>query len=336
MFKMLTGKRPPEATMILNEGFPKGELTGTGVSWPTANVVEKAMASVRRERYQSIDAFIRSLGGRNAAAEEGTTIEEADSPYSQPTPSYQPQAEDDPKSSAEAEAEYEIVPELPWWRRWWKQTVAVAAIAIVLIIIVLSCIHKISTPDGYINGHGYVDLGLPSGTKWATCNIGASSPEEYGNYYAWGETTIKSSYDSNNSRTYGKDKSELRSSGIIDGNGNLTPAYDAARANWGGSWRMPTNAEFKELFFECSWAWTTQGGKNGYRVTGPNGKTIFLPCARWRSGTSLDYAGESGCYWSSTPGDDSNSAYHFFFGSGYRDVDWGYRYGGLSVRPVSD
>ena len=183
------------------------------------------------------------------------------------------------------------------------------------------------TITGTINGHDYVDLGLPSGTKWATCNIGANAPEGYGNYYAWGETTTKSSYTEGNSRTYGVSMNDI--------SGNAT--YDAARANWGSTWRMPTEAEMQELENNCTWTWTTQSGVNGYRVTGPNGNSIFLPAAGCCRGTSRDYVGGYGNYWSSTPYEsDDNYACDLFFGSVNHYVGWSYRYFGYSVRPVSD
>ena len=179
-----------------------------------------------------------------------------------------------------------------------------------------------------INGHEYVDLGLPSGLKWATCNVGASSPEDYGNYYAWGETTTKDSYSSSNSLTYGK------TMGDISGDAQ----YDAATANWGGSWRMPTYDEMNELRNNCTWTWTTQDGVNGYKVTSEtNGNHIFLPAAGYRYGSSLYNAGEYGYYWSSTPYEyDSRHAWGLFFYSSGQGMNYDTRYYGLSVRPVTE
>ncbi len=177
------------------------------------------------------------------------------------------------------------------------------------------------------NGHEYVDLGLPSGLKWATCNVGASSPSEYGDYYAWGETSTKSEYTRSNSKTYGDS-----SYGNIGGNYST----DAARANWGGTWRLPSESECEELKDCCTWTWTTQGGSNGYKVKGPNGNTIFLPAAGYRLSTSLYLAGEWGDCWSSTPYSGSYGAYSLGFNSSGRVVDWNYRYYGRSVRPVSE
>ena len=177
--------------------------------------------------------------------------------------------------------------------------------------------------QGSHNGYEWVDLGLS--VKWATCNVGASSPSDYGDYYAWGETSTKSSYTEENSSTFGK------SMGNIGGNSS----YDVARYRWGGSWRMPTKAELEELETKCTWTWTTQGGHNGYKVTGKNGKSIFLPAAGWRNGTSPDSVGEYGNYWSSSSDEgDAYDAYDLYFYSSYHDVAWSGRYYGFSVRPV--
>ena len=178
---------------------------------------------------------------------------------------------------------------------------------------------------GTLNGHEWVDMGLS--VRWATCNVGALSPSDYGNYYAWGETMTKSSYEEDNSRTY------KMSMGDISGN----PSYDAATANWGDGWRMPTKEEFEELEGKCDWQWTTRGGHNGYDVTGPNGNSIFLPAAGWRLGESLYDAGGLGYYWSSTPdGGGAQDACVLLFVSGNFFVGCSSHEGGRSVRPVSD
>ena len=184
-------------------------------------------------------------------------------------------------------------------------------------------------PDGEIAGYYYVDLGLPSGVKWATCNVGASSPEDYGDYFAWGETSPKAEYTWENSVTFGDQMSD------ISGNAQ----YDAATANWGGSWRMPTNDEMQELVDHCEWEWTEVNGVNGSRVIGPNGSCIFLPAAGARGGSSLYDDGDHGYYWSSTPDDggDDNSAFYLGFDNGYGLVFWyGNRYDGMTVRPISE
>ena len=175
-----------------------------------------------------------------------------------------------------------------------------------------------------INGYEYVDLGLPSGLKWATCNVGATTPEDYGNYYAWGETSTKSSYTFDNSKTFGKTMND------ISGNAQ----YDAATANWGGSWRMPTEEELSELVDLCTWVWITQNGVNGNKVIGLNGNSIFLPAAGFRVGSSFSRAGEYGDYWGSTP-EGEIKACAFSSDSGLLGVNSYYRLDGLPIRPVS-
>ena len=199
----------------------------------------------------------------------------------------------------------------------------------VCLFMTLICMMMVSFKpdgsDGKHEGHEYVDLGLS--VKWATCNVGATSPEDYGDYFAWGETETKSTYTEGNSKTNGK------SMGDIAGNSS----YDAARANWGGDWRMPTKVEMQELIDKCNWKWTTQNGVKGYKVTGPNGNSIFLPAAGRRYRSSLYLAGRFGGYWSSTPNDFIFDFYVYYlsFGRVLQDMYYdGYRYYGRSVRPV--
>ena len=184
---------------------------------------------------------------------------------------------------------------------------------------------EVCDPDGEIAGHGYVDLGLPSGLKWATCNVGASSPEDYGDYFAWGETNPKTEYTWGNSVTYGEQMSD------ISGNAQ----YDAATANWGGSWRMPTKEQMEELVEHCEWEWTQVNGVNGSKVTGPNGSCIFLPAAGCNL-TSPDDDGLDGIYWSSTPYDSYRYAYYLHFGDGGELVYHSTRDHGFSVRPITE
>ena len=194
-----------------------------------------------------------------------------------------------------------------------------------------------------VNGHEYVDLGLPSGLKWATCNVGASSPEDYGGYYAWGEIEEKENYSWNTYKwcngSYDTQTKYCTDSnnGIVDNKTTLDPEDDVAHVKWGGSWRMPTETEQDELRNNCTWTWTTQNGVNGYTVTGPNGNSIFLPAAGYRDGSEVGSRGSDGYYWSSSLGSSySYYAYGFYFSSGGYDWDfYCFRYRGLSVRPVS-
>ena len=187
--------------------------------------------------------------------------------------------------------------------------------------------------DGTIVVGEAVDLGLS--VKWASCNVGAESPEDYGDYFAWGETSPKSSYTESTSITYGLSIETLKSRGIIGSDGKLTAEYDAATANWGSDWRMPTFDEMKELLNDCTWEWTTQNGVYGYNVIG-NGNSIFFPAAGYRYDTSLYSAGTDGGYWSATPDGDSSYACDLSFDSD--DYDWNdsCRDYGRTVRPVSD
>ncbi len=202
-----------------------------------------------------------------------------------------------------------------------------------------------------------VDLGLS--VKWATMNVGATTPEGYGDYFAWGETepyyteghsqdspctswkTGKTGYNwasykwCNGSFTTMTKYCTSSSYGTVDNKTTLELADDAAHTNWGGSWRMPTRAEQDELRTKCTWNWTNQNGVNGYKVTGPNGNFIFLPAAGYRYVSSLDGAGSYGGCWSSSlyESDSYYACYLSFYSS---SVDWSNyrRYGGLSVRAV--
>ena len=228
-------------------------------------------------------------------------------------------APEPPVSASGPVSEPPVPAPAPRKRRLWLWVTLIAAV-------VVGAVTYFMWPSD-ANGHEYVDLGLPSGLKWATCNVGASSPEEYGDYYAWGEVNTKKEYTEDNSFMYGTPIDK------ISGN----PRYDVARAKWGGSWRMPTKADFLELIAKCTWEWTTQGGHKGYKVTGPNGNSIFLPAAGHRDGTETDDAESYGRYWCVTLDEyDSRVAYNLNF---YSDSSWmtyGYIYRGYSVRPVSD
>ena len=176
--------------------------------------------------------------------------------------------------------------------------------------------------------HDYVDLGLS--VKWATCNVGASKPEEYGYHFAWGETTTKDTYDETTYKYYNSSTGYINIGSEISGT-----QYDAATANWGSPWRMPTLDQCKELVEKCNWKWIPYNGVNGQLVTGPNGKSIFLPAAGVRWGGTLSLGGSRGYYWSGTlcP-DNSDHAYYLGFGSGGGIWRNNLRSYGLSVRAV--
>ena len=184
-----------------------------------------------------------------------------------------------------------------------------------------------------------VDLGLS--VKWASCNVGANSPEEYGDYFAWGEVKPKSVYNwstykycNGSDNTFTKYNSDSRY-GRVDNKSTLEAQDDVATANWGGAWRMPTKAEQDELRKKCKWKWTSLNGVNGYKVTGPNGNSIFLPAAGCMDGTSLNFVGSGGDYWSSSlRTSDPNYAYYVSFYLSNVSRSSLSRYRGRSVRPV--
>ena len=180
-----------------------------------------------------------------------------------------------------------------------------------------------------------IDLGLPSGTKWACCNVGASKPEEYGDYFAWGEIKPKSSYTESNyfDSSYLKYSTSVRT--------ELLPEDDAAYVNWGQKWRMPSKEQCEELI-NSSYTTiekTTMNSINGRKITSKmNGNSIFLPAAGCRYDTSLSSAGSYGGYWSRTfYSGYSNCAWDMSFYDSYSvDLGGSGREGGQSVRPVSN
>ena len=446
LYKMLTGETPPNASEVLNMGFPEESLWEKRVSAATVTAVRKAMSPITKDRPQNVAEFLSLITG-----EEETTIEEPPTkPNPRPTPKPKPKskiwlwallacaivaaiitaivlggrkekpgvdeptppvdttiiaptAEQTPSSSQKPETKPEPVTpgsvkvsSTPSGATIWldgkntkKTTPEIIeditpgkhSIKLVLegyndysgsITIASSKRAELAqtlkendeavpveqpTPaekptTGSINGHEWVDLGLS--VKWATCNVGASSPSDYGSYYAWGETKPKSEYrwdnykfkvtgDSWNNVTFNKyNTASYR--GTVDNKKKLELADDAARQNWGGSWRMPTDAELTELREKCTWTWTTQEGKNGYRVTSKtNGNSIFLPAAGFR-GIEEESQRVEGHYWSSFLGtDDPESVWVIYFHSdeGYYNsyevhICYFPRFFGIPVRPVSE
>ena len=194
--------------------------------------------------------------------------------------------------------------------------------------------------------HAYVDLGLPSGLLWATCNVGADTPEAYGDYFAWGETTPKGTYNWSTYQHCMGDYDMLTKycydfyygyNGFTDNLTTLLPEDDAAAANWGGNWRMPTQEEFQELYNNTTVTWTQQNGVNGKLFTASNGNSLFLPAAGRRWGGELYDAGGYGYYWSSSLDTSyTGDAWHFYFYSRMTYVRDDTRFYGQSVRAVRE
>ncbi len=199
--------------------------------------------------------------------------------------------------------------------------------------------------SGTVEGapHEYVDLGLPSGTLWATCNVGANSPEEYGDYFAWGETDVKATYtwstykwcDDATINTFTKYCTN-KDYGIVDNRVVLESSDDAATAKLGADWCMPTQKQQYELWRNCSWTWSKFNGVSGQLLVGPNGNSIFLPAAGYRYDSPIVNSVEvSGSYWSlSLYSGYPDGAHYIVFDSEGAICDNGYRCVGHSIRPV--
>ena len=199
------------------------------------------------------------------------------------------------------------------------------------------------------NSYDYVDLGLPSGTLWAVCNVGATLPEEYGSYFTWGETEPKEVYDEKTYK-YNDDENYLTKynlqsyeghNGFVDNLSILLPEDDAATANWGAEWRTPTKEEWEELIENTTHAWTDQNEVGGRLFTGPNGNSIFLPAGGYqRCNDEGEYEGlnwcfVNGCYWTSSIYRlSSSAAWNLSFGSSGCHVTNSYRVQGYAVRAV--
>ena len=206
-------------------------------------------------------------------------------------------------------------------------------------------IPSTSSTAGTNTSHEWVDLGLS--VKWATCNVGASAPEGYGDYYSWGESVTKSIHSWKTYKYCDGDADELTkyctkskygNNRYTDDNTTLDLSDDVAHIKWGGSWRMPTEKEFKELINNCTWTWTTLNGVNGYKVTSNmtdySNRSIFLPANGWR-GVEINYKGTGGAYWSSSLYTSRPSrALNLDFDSNEREIDDDDRYDGRAVRPV--
>ena len=185
--------------------------------------------------------------------------------------------------------------------------------------------------NGSYNGHDYVDLGLPSGTLWATCNVGATNPEGYGDYFAWGETETKDFFSEENYKFFEEDS--IIKYNNYDGLTLLEEEDDAAMANWGNGWCVPSVEQWRELKQNTTNTWTTQNGVNGRLFTASNGNSLFVPAAGFRWIDEL--YGVGGNYWSSSLGTvDSCYPWYLDLHSGSCDVDGFSRSYGLSVRPV--
>ena len=316
LFKMLTGHTPPEASAILNDGFPLATLQRAGVSRPMAAIVEKAMSPMRKTRYQSVDDMLAAVAPFAKNARPHSTTMEATS-YDEPIPAtvdeddYPQGGNGGAQSSGSSQNSGSGIVD------WLKQhpvakTALFIVAAIVLFIIVFPTQYlyddtpteeaqetsqNAQKPDGINLSSKEVDLGLPSGTVWAGWNIGAASADQAGDLFAWGESSGESIA---NLRETGKSdyfdntftKITLKSNPCISGT-----EYDIAMEKWGNSWRMPTRKQAEELITSCKWKTYTYYGEKGVLGTGPNGRHIFLPYTGYANENGIFEQNNEGDYW---------------------------------------
>ena len=335
LFKLVTGITPPDASDVGNEGLP---LLPSEISPAVRGAIEAAMQFRVKDRPQSIAEFLAMLTENNEAISDskdpGTPTEDLIAPeeikitavssgYVNEETRIAPKVIKDHKNSNDSKAPK-------------KSNTGKIVATIIATVVVLGAVsfgifgsggEHIDEQD--ISTSEKVDLGL--NVCWAGWNVGASSPEEYGDYYAWGETTTKGDYFKSGYQYY--------NGYYINIGSNISGTqYDVARAQWGGNWRLPTKGEMQELKDSCTWSWTTYKGIDGCKVTGPNGNSIFLPAAGYRADTVLVGRGSYSYFWSSTLGEyGSDYAYSLDFDSvGHGVTDYFCRELGLTVRPVSD
>lgn len=335
-FKLLTGNTPPNASFIDNNGVPVDQLVACGVSQQAISAITQAMQSRKRDRLKSASAFVAALGSdatvmpvADETLVEATLVKE---PVAPPVVEHSTPAPPAPVKSAGKK-----------WLWWALGAAALAAVAVVMAVAGRGGDDQLENGDSSAAivenaqdnsgkdsaGREYVDLGLPGGVLWATCNVGASKPEDYGLYFAWGET-----------KGYAKDESHSfdEANYSYKEDKDLDAAHDAATANWGADWRMPTLQEMKDLIDDkyTTTEWVTENSVSGRKITSKsNGNSIFLPAAGYRYDASLYDEGVYGYYWSSSLGTDfSKYAYYLYFDSG--DIDWdsSHRFDGQSVRAV--
>ncbi len=293
---------------------------GSTISFTTEEEPSYSKPTVTTSSATNVTTSSATIGG-NVTSDGGTTVTERGVCYS--TSSSNPTTSNNKKSAGSGLGNFTVnLSNLSAGTKYYVRAYAINEVGTSYGSTISFTTEQSSSTNNTENGHQYVDLGLS--VKWATCNVGTTKPEGYGDYFAWGETRSKSYYNGS-SYTY------------YDNPTTLPLSADAARANWGGKWRMPTIDEFEELRNNCTWKWTTQNGINGYKVTSKsNGNYIFLPAAGYRDLGSLYGAGDYGYYWSSSAygPNYSTTALYMYFYSTWKERKNDYKAAGRSVRPV--
>ena len=297
-----------------------GTSYGSTISFTTEEEPSYSKPAVTPSSATNVTTSSATIGG-NVTSDGGTTVTERGVCYS--TSSSNPTTSNSKKSSGSGLGNFTVnLSNLSAGTKYYVRAYAINEVGTSYGSTISFTTEQSSSTSNTENGHQYVDLGLS--VKWATCNVGTTKPEGYGDYFAWGETRSKSYYNGSSYSYY-------------DNPTTLPLSADAARANWGGKWRMPTIDEFDELRNNCTWKWTTQNGVNGYKVTSnSNGNYIFLPAAGYRDLGSLYGAGDYGYYWSSSAygPNYSTTALYMYFYSTWKERKNDYKAAGRSVRPV--
>ena len=341
---LLTGKRPYDSDTSSDYDIRKGivevplDLSSVPATWQgfLAPYLQKDPA--KRPALRAFEADAPSSGGfANRPTGNGDGQSPSDDEGTVVANQLQPKEKQQPSAGASTAP----APSNGKSKKGLWIGLAVAVVAVIVVILLL----KPQNLTGSANGHEWVDLGLPSGTLWATCNVGADTPEGYGNYYAWGETSTKSTYNwstykyangAQDKLTQYCNKSNYGNNGFTDNLTTLQSGDDPATANWGSGWQTPSKSQWVELLQNTTNQWTTKSGVKGRLFTSKkNGQTLFLPAAGYRWGDELSYAGSYGNYWSSSLYTDSPYyAWSLGFGSDGCVMNGYDRYGGQSVRPV--
>lgn len=309
--KQITNTVKKKTKETINKGIEKG----------VDKAFEKAQEGARNAQQKS-QQKAQQRAEQQAAEEQAQAAAEEQAPQADPSSDFLIPA----SSESPSESEEVITPIAPIAQAQPAQKVQPAQAVVSAVSTAKGSVASVSS-SGKINGYDYVDMGLPSGLKWATCNLGASSPGEYGKHYAWGEISVKSTYTKANSTIKTQKYDEIGGKS----------QFDAARATWGDSWRLPTAKEYQELKDNTTWTWTSMNGINGYLVTSKiNNNTIFLPAAGCVENDKVDFAGEYGLYWTSTS-DVRFPLYasYMIMGDDTQQEASNLRYIGHSIRPVS-
>ena len=325
LYHLVSGQAPPDASIVMEEGLDRP----LGLSDRLWRVITSSMQPMRAKRPQSISDFIALLNRQGGKTQKKPANNKLVSQESDETVVVH-------KQTGNSNIQKGETPKVPTTNK--KKDIIIKIrnnltwVVFALFFLFIwnnfpkwrdKLFHNNTTPaieesitvtdsrlSGFENNHEWVDLGLPSGTKWATCNVGASSPTEYGDYFAWGETEIKTKYKWSNYKFYQSGSSysnvkftkynDSKSRGVVDNKNILELNDDAAHVKWGGNWRMPTGDEWEELGKECTWTWSTMDNIQGYEVkSNINGRSIFLPASGWQKNATPE-TGTDGFYWSST------------------------------------